>query len=102
MLDRLQPSAIYLDWWVHKSEFRPYMRKFLAYYYNRGIEWGKEVTLFYKWGAVMNGCATFDVERGQVDSIMPELWQNDTSIGKYSWASLMEIDSKKLTVSSLI
>ncbi len=85
MLDRLQPSAIYLDWWVQKSEFRPYMRKFMAYYYNRAIEWGKEVTLFYKWGAVMNGCATFDVERGQVDNILPDLWQNDTSMGKRSW-----------------
>lgn len=85
MIDRLQPSAVYFDWWIHKDEFKPYLKKFLAYYYNRGKEWGKEVTVFYKWGAIMNGCATFDVERGQVDGILPELWQNDTAIAKNSW-----------------
>ena len=84
-IDKLQPSAIYLDWWVQKKEFKPYLKKLLAYYYNRALEWGKEVTLFYKWGAVMNGCATFDVERGQVDGILPDLWQNDTAIAKNSW-----------------
>lgn len=84
-VDKLQPSAIYLDWWVQKKEFKPYLKKFLAYYYNRALEWNKEVTVFYKWGAVMNGCATFDVERGQVDGILPELWQNDTAIAKNSW-----------------
>lgn len=85
MIDRLQPYAVYFDWWVQKNEFRPYMKKFLAYYYNRSEEWGKKVTVFYKWGAVMNGCATFDVERGQTDGIMNEIWQNDTSIAKNSW-----------------
>lgn len=85
MIDRNQPLAVYFDWWIHKSEFKPYVKKFLAYYYNRALEWGKEVTVFYKWGAVMNGCATFDVERGQSDTMLPELWQNDTSIAKNSW-----------------
>ena len=41
--------------------------------------------MFYKVGAVMKGCAIFDVERGQIDSISPELWQNDTAIAKNSW-----------------
>lgn len=85
MIDKTQPLAVYFDWWVHKNEFRPYMKKFLAYYYNRGVEWGKEVAVFYKWGAIMKGCAIFDVERGQIDNVAPELWQNDTAIAKNSW-----------------
>lgn len=85
MIDRLQPLAVYFDWWINKPEFKPYLKKFLAYYYNRGAQWGKEVAVFYKVGAVMKGCAIFDVERGQIDGISPELWQNDTAIAKNSW-----------------
>lgn len=85
MVDRLEPSAVYFDWWVNKKEFKPYLKKFLAYYYNKGAEWGKEVTVFYKQGAVMNGCATFDVERGQVADVRADVWQNDTSTALNSW-----------------
>ncbi len=85
MIDRNKPLAVYFDWWVHNDEFRPYLKKFLAYYYNRGIEWGKEVCVFYKWGALFDGCGIFDVERGQIDGISRKLWQNDTAIAKNSW-----------------
>ncbi len=85
MIDRNQPLAVYFDWWINKATFKPYLKKFLAYYYNRGVEWGKEVAVFYKVGAIMKGCAIFDVERGQIDGIAPELWQNDTAIAKNSW-----------------
>ncbi len=85
MVDRNQPLAVYFDWWINKPPFKPYLKKFLAYYYNRGAEWGKEVAVFYKVGAVMPGCAIFDVERGQIDGMSPVLWQNDTAIAKNSW-----------------
>lgn len=85
MIDRNRPLAVYFDWWIHKDEFRPYLKKFLAYYYNRGIEWGKEVAVFYKCGALFDGCGIFDVERGQIDGVARELWQNDTAIAKNSW-----------------
>ena len=67
------------------AEFKPYIKKFLAYYYNRALEWDKEVGVFYKWGSIMPGCAIYDVERGQIDGINTELWQNDTAIAKNSW-----------------
>lgn len=85
MIDKNKPLAVYFDWWVHKDEFRPYLKKFVAYYYNRGIEWGKEVCVFYKWGALFDGCGVFDVERGQIDGVSRELWQNDTAIAENSW-----------------
>lgn len=85
MIDRNRPLAVYFDWWINKPEFKPYLKKFLAYYYNRGVEWGKQVAVFYKVGAVMPGCAVYDVERGQIAGISPELWQNDTAIAKNSW-----------------
>lgn len=95
MVDHLQPLAVYFDWWINKPPFKPYLKKFLAYYYNRGIEWGKEVAVFYKVGAVMDGCAIFDVERGQIDGISPVLWQNDTSTAKNSWGYTKDNKYKK-------
>lgn len=95
MIDRLKPSAVYFDWWVQKKEFKPYLKKFLAYYYNRALEWGEKVTVFYKWGAVMSGCATFDIERGQADRLLPYVWQNDTSVSKNSWCYTQNNKFKK-------
>lgn len=85
LVDRNKPQAIYFDWWITQKEFKPYIKKFLAYYYNRAAEWGKEVTVFYKLDGIAKGCATFDVERGQLDGISPDIWQSDTAIAKNSW-----------------
>lgn len=85
MIDLNKPSAVYFDWWIQKSEFRPYVKKFLAYYYNRGMEWGREVCVFYKVGAVFDGCAVYDIERGQTDAALGKIWQNDTAAAKNSW-----------------
>ncbi len=85
MIDKNKPLAVYFDWWVFKKEFYPYMKKFLAYYYNRGVEWDEEVCVFYKYSSIFDGCAIYDVERGQIDGVARELWQNDTAIAKNSW-----------------
>lgn len=85
LIDKTQPLALYFDWWVRKPTFRPYMKKFAAYYYNRGAKWGKQVAIFYKMHGLMQGSGVYDVERGQLDSINSELWQNDTAMAKNSW-----------------
>lgn len=85
LVDVNRPYTIYFDWWVRQHAFRPYMKKFLAYYYNRSREWGMEVCVFYKWDGVMYHCAILDIERGQLAAINPRPWQNDTAIAKNSW-----------------
>lgn len=61
------------------------MQQFAAFYYNRGAEWGRGVAINYKYQAFEEGTAVFDVERGQLAGIRPQLWQNDTSVSKSSW-----------------
>ena len=85
LIDKLQPSILYFDWWIHNHTFKPYLKKICAYYYNRAEEWGKEVTINYKHQAFPPTVATFDVERGALTDISPIPWQTDTAIGKYSW-----------------
>lgn len=86
LIDRYQPSSLFFDWWVSYKAFRPYMKKFLAYYYNRSLEWGKGVCVYYKSDAVMYNCAVFDRERGQLENVSPYIWQGETSTAYNAWS----------------
>lgn len=94
MVDKNKPRGMYFDWWIQQLPFKPYLKKFLAYYYNRAYEWGIEPVVFYKYNAMMQGCAVFDVERGQVNGIAREPWQCDTAIAKNSWGYTKNNDYK--------
>lgn len=85
MTDKYQPKVIFFDWWIQNKAFKPYLKKFAAYYYNRAQEWGEDVTINYKHNAFAPGVATLDVERGALGGISPFPWQTDTAIGKKSW-----------------
>jgi alpha-L-fucosidase len=85
LVDNYQPKVVWFDWWIQQVAFRPYLRKFAAYYYNRAAEWGEGVAINYKYASFMLGSAVFDVERGQLETIRPQLWQTDTAIAKNSW-----------------
>ncbi|MBR2048112.1 MAG: alpha-L-fucosidase [Oscillospiraceae bacterium] len=89
-IDRYQPKVLYFDWWIKNYAFKPYLKKIAAYYYNRAIQWGEEVTINYKWDAFPPGVATFDVERGALTGISPVPWQTCTAIGKNSWGYTRE------------
>jgi len=85
LVDNYRPSVLYFDWWIQIAVAKPYLKKFAAYYYNRGIEWGMPVIINYKRDAFPYGCAVLDIERGQFSSIMPEIWQSCTSAARNSW-----------------
>lgn len=93
-IDRYQPKVLYFDWWIHNKGFKPYLKKIAAYYYNRAIQWGEEVTINYKKHAFAPGVATLDVERGALVDISPNTWQTCTAIGKNSWGYTADNDFK--------
>ena len=75
---------IYFDFglkWIHDS----YKRKLVAYYYNKGLEWDKEVEILYKGHNLPPGVGLVDHERQSEKKITPFKWITDTSIGKRSW-----------------
>ena len=95
LVDKYQPKLIFFDWWIQQYAWKPYLRKFAAYYYNRAAEWGVEVAIDAKFDAYVHGSAVKDLERGQLDHITPDLWQNDTSVAKNSWGYTVGNDYKK-------
>ncbi|MEM1124280.1 MAG: alpha-L-fucosidase, partial [Bacteroidota bacterium] len=77
--------------------------KLAAYYYNKGLEWNKEVVLQSKnmgYESFPEGTFTLDIERGKMSKTAKETWQTDTSIGKNSWCYTEGWQSK--TAGSLI
>ncbi len=94
LVDVYQPQVIWFDWWIEQIVFQPYLQRFAAYYYNRGLEWGKGVAINYKNESFPMEAAVYDIERGQLSGINPHFWQTDTSISKNSWGYVSEQDYK--------
>jgi alpha-L-fucosidase len=84
LIDKYQPELIWFDWTVNNPVLMPYFNKFLAYYYNNSLDWGKQVVVNTKQGYPAN-IQVWDVERGKSEKMMRFPWQTDTSIGKKSW-----------------
>ncbi len=91
LADKYQPELFYFDWWIEQLAFEPYLQRFAAHYYNRGIEWGKQVAINCKNQAFPEGTVVFDVERGQLSAIRPHFWQSDTAVATNSWCYTTEL-----------
>jgi alpha-L-fucosidase len=103
IVDKYQPQLIWFDWWIAQPAFHPYLRKFAAYYYNRGVEWRKGVAINYKkhgGSSFPDKAAVLDIERGQLAEIRPFFWQTDTSVSKNSWGYIDRHEYR--TVDSII
>lgn len=86
IIDTYRPQTLYFDWWIETPAFEPYLRMLAAYYYNRAAAWGREVVINFKWKAFAPGSAVYDLERGAMSGISPEVWQNDTALSRTSWS----------------
>lgn len=93
LVDMYEPELIWFDWTVGRYPFQPTFYKFLAYYYNSAIDWGKEVVVNTKVGYGDN-IQVFDIERGKSDIIRHFPWQTDTSIGNKSWSYTPDEENK--------
>ena len=85
LVEKYKPELIYFDWWIEQAEWRPYLERFAAFYYNQAAAQGKQVVLFRKNHAFPDGTTVLDIERGQQDHILPVHWQTDTSVSEKSW-----------------
>lgn len=93
LIDQYQPELIWFDWTVGKYPFQPTFYKFMSYYYNNAIDWGKEVVVNTKCG-YGDESQVFDIERGKSDRIRKYPWQTDTSIGNKSWSYTPDEENK--------
>ena len=88
LVDRHRPQLVWFDWWIAQPAFQAHLKKFAAFYYNRGTEWNKGVAINYKkhgGESFPDAAGVLDVERGQLAAIRPHFWQTDTAVAKNSW-----------------
>ena len=98
IIDNYRPDILWFDFVIDREEYRTYHPKLAAYYYNKGLEWDKEVVLqnknFNDFESFPPGTNVLDLERGKMADIYKYPWQTDTSIGKNSWSYVSNWDSK--------
>lgn len=98
IIDNYQPDVLWMDFYLDQDDFKAYHPKLASYYYNKGIEWGKEVVLQDKnlyYEAFPEGTIVYDLERGKMAGINKLPWQTDTSLGKNSWGYVTNWESKE-------
>lgn len=84
IIDGYQPDIIWQDsglWNIEEDK----RLEFLAYYYNKEKEWGKEVVATAK-GGLTTDCSVQDYERGGPMDILPNYYLTDDSISPYTWS----------------
>lgn len=97
LIDNYKPDILWFDFYLDIPDFADQRPKLAAYYYNKGIEWGKEVVLQdknFSHEAFPEGTVIYDLERGKLPGIRKLPWQTDTSIGKNSWSYVSNWESK--------
>ncbi|WP_109831282.1 alpha-L-fucosidase [Reichenbachiella versicolor] len=81
-IDVYQPDMLWFDWWLENLPEAD-RQKFLAYYYNKGLEWDKEVCVAYKETTFPIETAIKDYERGRPNQPKNPAWLTDTSPGAW-------------------
>lgn len=81
-IDVYEPDMVWFDWWLEElpEEWR---KKFLAYYYNKGQAWGKDVAVCYKEKTFPEETGILDYERGRPNQPKDRVWLTDTSPGAW-------------------
>jgi alpha-L-fucosidase len=85
LVDKYHPDFLYFDWWIGQPAFRPYLKRFAAYYYNAAAQRKQPVVLTYKQHDFPENVATLDIERAKLDALRLLPWQTDTSVSIHSW-----------------
>lgn len=91
---KYEPALLYFDWWIQHEAFKPYLKKLMAFYYNMGKKWGRDVMICYKHDAAAFGSGIVEVERGGFAAAKPYHWQTDTAVAHNSWCYTDSLDYK--------
>ena len=100
VVERYQPDYIWFDYglrFIHDQ----YKQDFLAYYYNKEAEWGRQVVATYKWHDIPPGAALLDFELGKTAELTHYEWITDTTVDDgNAWGYVQ--DSEYKTVAEMV
>ncbi|MDW7691542.1 alpha-L-fucosidase [Flammeovirgaceae bacterium SG7u.111] len=87
LMDNYEPDIIWFD---NKMDIidESYRKQFLANYYNKAEQWGKEVVCTYKFTDLKVGTAVLDLERSRMSEKKDFPWLTDDSIDWEAWCNI--------------
>lgn len=100
-IDVYEPDLIWFDWWLENMNEET-RKMFLAYYYNKGEEWGKDVAVCFKETTFPEETAIRDYERGRPNQPKKRGWLTDTSPGAWFYRANAKFVSANDLVDILI
>jgi len=100
VIDNYQPDLIWFDSWFDEIP-EAYQLAFLAHYFNRANESGKEVVVTCKQQDLPHEVAVEDFEKGRTDELTDYVWLTDDTISKGSWCYTENFFSIKTTAEVL-
>mgnify|MGYP006285037683 CR=1 FL=1 len=94
LIDNYQPDYLFVDGGVcdvrsqyNKNYYRDAMYRVVASYYNKSMEWDKEIVLSWKRDAMEKGEAVYDTEGLLEAGISQRPWQAHFTVnGKWAYA----------------
>lgn len=103
VVDKYQPDLMWFDSWLHEIP-DSVKTEYLAYYFNRANEWGKDVVVTYKQDDLPSEVGVKDFEKGRAGEKLEQAFLTDDTISKGSWCYTegLEIKSTSVVLYSLI
>lgn len=96
VMDNYRPDLLWFDcgWGnAHFSKNNIYRREVLSHYYNKAIEWGKEVEVCHKKNIPI-GTGLVDLERMRMEDVSEHDWITDTSVDRKAWGYVQNPEFK--------
>ncbi len=84
VIDKYQPDMIWFDSWLNEIPDAVKM-EYLAYYFNKAREQGKEVVVTFKQKDLPREVALDDYEKGRADRLTDFVWLTDDTVSRGSW-----------------
>ncbi|MBI9057227.1 MAG: alpha-L-fucosidase [Labilibaculum sp.] len=71
----------------HGSVPEAYQQKLISYYFNKGIDWGKELEVIYKSHDIPVGIGMRDIENGNLEGLQYDPWMADIDMSlHFDWS----------------
>jgi len=113
VIDKYKPDLMWFDFMLGgtmRSSMlggvqEKYQKDFLTYYFNKAIEWGREVEVTYKAHDLPPGVGIVDIELGRMSELTYHNWITDTDIavgGAWSHIQGAEYKSVETLVHNLV
>jgi alpha-L-fucosidase len=97
LVEGYQPDLIWFDFGIN-FVLESYKKQFLADYYNKEAEWGRELAVTYKGHDIVPGTGLIDYELGRMDKLTYYDWITDTSVDDQgAWSYVADAGFKKVS-----